>query len=187
MGNLVDPLLVELGASSERPVAELGVDTRLVALFEELQDALEDDFSYSHVLYASRVLAHLMGLMIRLRRERVPEIPNAEQRVLASIRQLKQGLGAPVDLGRLAASASLSTSHYAALFRRLTGSSPGHYGSQLKIHRAAQLLSTTGQSIKAISHLLGYQDPLYFSRAFRRIQGVSPSQFRELGRTHRGE
>jgi transcriptional regulator GlxA family with amidase domain len=70
--------------------------------------------------------------------------------------------------------------HFSILFRKLTGYAPRHYLTRLRIHRAAQLLGTGKVSVKAISQRLGYQDPLHFSRAFRQINGLSPSQYREL-------
>lgn len=186
LGAQLDPLLRELGVSEERPVVYLGKSARLTALFEELRQVLEDDYAPAELLYASQLLNHLLGLMIRLRREQHREAPSAEQRVLASLRHAKQRLDDLPSVSELARVANLSTSHYAALFHELTGASPKRYFSRLRIHRGAQLLATTDQDVGAVARALGYQDPLYFSRAFRRLNGVSPSRYRELRRSAEG-
>jgi AraC-like DNA-binding protein len=51
---------------------------------------------------------------------------------------------------------------------------------RLKIQRACFLLDTTDQSVKAIAADLGFDDPLYFSRCFRRVHDSSPTQYRAL-------
>lgn len=181
-GSELGALSLELGVSLSEPVVGVGNDPRLILLFEELRQLLEDDYSPPQLLYASQLLTHLLGLLIRLRRTSLREAPGATERVLYTIEHVKEHLDLELDVRTLAALAELSPSHFSALFRKLTGHAPNGYLTHLRIHRAAQLLGTTARSVKAIAQQLGYQDPLYFSRAFRQINGVSPSQYRELRR-----
>ncbi|MNW68056.1 Arabinose operon regulatory protein [compost metagenome] len=44
--------------------------------------------------------------------------------------------------------------------------------------RARHLLDTTAAPVKAVADEIGYDDPYYFSRLFRRIHDVSPSEYR---------
>ena len=48
----------------------------------------------------------------------------------------------------------------------------------MKIQAACRLLDSTDESVKVIAARLGFSDPLYFSRVFRRTQGLSPSAYR---------
>ncbi len=52
------------------------------------------------------------------------------------------------------------------------------YFIRLRLHRACQLLDGTDQTIRQIAMQVGYADPLYFSRTFRAIHDVSPSEYR---------
>jgi AraC family transcriptional regulator, arabinose operon regulatory protein len=52
--------------------------------------------------------------------------------------------------------------------------------ARLRMHRACQLLDTSNHSIKSIAALVGYQDQMYFSRVFRAINEVPPSEYRRL-------
>lgn len=178
MGAHVDLLLEELGVSIQRPVVYLGKNASLVGLFEELHQVLEDDYSPPRLLYASALLTHLMGLMIRLRREGRRDTPDAQQRILSSIAYMKDHLDESLDVNALSAMAGVSASHCSLLYRRITGYSPKNYLTRLRIHRATQLLDTTKLSVKTISQMVGYADPLYFSKTFRLINEVSPSQYR---------
>ena len=104
--------------------------------------------------------------------------PDARQRVLSSVAAMKANLDRTPDIAELAARAYLSPSHYTSLCRKLPGASPRQYLNQRRIHRAAQLLLTTRDDVQAIARRVGFDDPLDFSRAFRKIQGVSPSRYR---------
>jgi AraC-like DNA-binding protein len=178
MGQSVPLLTRELGVSARQPVVRLGHDARLVALFQELERALEDDCAFADLLFASQVLAHLMGLMIRLRRGPRGDDPRPRERVLRSAEHMRERLDRPPVVAELASLAGLSASHYAALFRRLLGGSPKAHFERLRLHRAAGLLLTTSASVKVIADQMGYRDALYFSRSFRRVHGVSPSEYR---------
>jgi transcriptional regulator GlxA family with amidase domain len=120
--------------------------------------------------------------MIQLRRVAIREPPDASRRVLESAASMRRRIDVPWDVSELATRAGLSASHYSALFRRLTGYSPKHYLTRLRIRRAARLLRTTDSSVKTIAATLGYGDPFYFSRTFRLVHGICPSAYRELGR-----
>lgn len=178
-GDHVSSLIGELGVSPRMPIVRLGRDPRLVALFHELLPILEEDYAFPQLLYASQLLTHLVGLMIRLQRQRLAEAPSARERVSATIRSMGNDLGGSVGVADLASRAGLSVSHYAELFRRLTGCSPKTYLGRLRLERAARLLQTTDDSVTSIARQLGFEDPLYFSRRFRAVHGIAPSDYRQ--------
>ena len=53
------------------------------------------------------------------------------------------------------------------------------YIVSLRIANAQMLLETTSYSITEIGNIVGYDNPLYFSRIFRKQKGVSPSEYRK--------
>lgn len=91
---------------------------------------------------------------------------------------LRNNLDADFTVPELAKMALLSPSHFSALFRAATGTSVKAYQKQLRSARARELLIMTDHSISEIAAAVGYRDSLYFSRQFRAINGVSPSEFR---------
>jgi AraC family transcriptional regulator, arabinose operon regulatory protein len=179
MGANVPRLLEHLGVRREAPIVHVGRSAQLEALFAEMREALEDDYSEQRLLYAAQTLAHLMGVMIRLHLSVRHRQPTASQRVASTLQHVKGRLAAAHTVPELAALAELSPSRYSELVRSSTGYSPKEYVMRLRMHRAAQLLDTTELPVKAIALEVGFADPLHFSRAFRRINEQSPRGYRQ--------
>ena len=77
---------------------------------------------------------------------------------------------------------NLSASHFSSLFRKATGMSPMDYFIHLKLQKACLLLYSSDTKIKKIAHTIGYDDPYYFSRLFKKYLNISPDQYRVLRR-----
>jgi AraC-like DNA-binding protein len=73
---------------------------------------------------------------------------------------------------------NISPSHYFALFKRRTGRAPMDYFTRLRMAEARRLLDTTTSSVKEVAAVLGYDDPFYFSRVFKSVNQVAPSNYR---------
>ena len=68
------------------------------------------------------------------------------------------------------------------LFKTETGSTPLRFLIDTRLQAAAERLDAAGeapQSISEIAHLCGFREPLYFSRVFKKVYGVSPSGYQE--------
>lgn len=104
----------------------------------------------------------------------------AARRIQRSIDYMRARLNQPLLVAELAAQASFSPSHYFSLFKRSIGLSPLDYFTRLRMRRACDLLEQGGLSVKEVAGRLGYDDPFYFSRVFKAVCGVAPSDFRAL-------
>jgi len=155
-----------------------GGKPELLALFEELLDVVEHGYAASRLLYASQILAHLIGLMIWDRRRNWRGPLDTAQKVVESINYMKQHLDQHATAASFAALANLSESHYRSLFKRQIGYAPMDYFIRLRMHKACQLLDTTTLNVKEIATLVGYEDPLYFSRVFKAVVELTPTQYR---------
>lgn len=72
-----------------------------------------------------------------------------------------------------------SASSLFTVFKEKTGYSIMHFYSLIKIQKACELINFTDLSIKEISYKLDYQDPLYFSRVFKKFMGVCPRDYKK--------
>ena len=84
-----------------------------------------------------------------------------------------------ISIQTLADACMLSVSRFSHLFREVTGMTAVQYLNDLRISKAAVLLSTTDYDISEIALRTGFRDSAYFSRIFRRSCGCSPSDYRK--------
>ena len=88
----------------------------------------------------------------------------------------------PITVEGLAAYASVSHSSLYRRFVKRFQISPKRFLLEYRIERACALLSATNCSVQEISNSVGFDDPFYFSRAFKEIKGVSPRQYANQAR-----
>jgi AraC family transcriptional regulator len=90
---------------------------------------------------------------------------------------INEGLGSDMSLIAIAACVDMSPYHFCRLFKRSTGLSPLQYVRRERIHRAQQLIAEHQLSLAEIADELGFSDQSHFTRTFRGILGVTPSQY----------
>ncbi|MCI8826142.1 MAG: AraC family transcriptional regulator [Lachnospiraceae bacterium] len=78
-----------------------------------------------------------------------------------------------------ARSKGMSVSWFIRNFKQYTGTTPMQYIVAVRIANAQMLLETTNDNITEIGHIVGYENPLYFSRIFKKQKGLSPSEYRK--------
>lgn len=84
-----------------------------------------------------------------------------------------------IHITELANACNLSKSHFMYLFKEELGMTPLEYQQTLRIKDSMSALISSRQNITEIAEQVGYQDPLYFSRVFKKLVGVSPSEYRK--------
>lgn len=85
---------------------------------------------------------------------------------------------AEISLNQVAAHVSLSGSHFSMIFSRETGETFIEYLTRQRIKKARELLRTTSLNAKEIAFEVGYDNPRYFYLVFKKVCGVSPTNFR---------
>ena len=115
-------------------------------------------------------------------REKEDSVPEQNRHVTAVIRYMYRHLDENLSLGTLAEEFELSKSYLNLIFQKATGHAPMDFFQELKMKEACKLLRSTELYIYQVGQRLGYQDPYYFSRIFRKVVGVSPTEYQEKGR-----
>lgn len=184
-------LVRALRGPSGSPVVHLGLDDRLRDRFLELVIAAPPGVPGSRPappahephrnLLADAALLHLLALMLdRLGRLQLRGTgPDHQALDLPAFqRYVHDHLAEPMTVQALARHAKLSPAHFTRLVRRSLGVAPMQYVIGKRMDRAATLLTQTPMKLTAIAEAVGYDDPYYFSRLFKKVTGVSPSAYR---------
>ncbi len=101
-------------------------------------------------------------------------------RVLQTMRHIDKNLTEPFSLDGLAGMAHLSKYHYHRLFHKVAGESVAKYISRRRMEIASYELLSTDQPIIDIALKYQYGSQEAFSRAFKRVHGVMPGQYRRI-------
>ena len=118
-----------------------------------------------------QIVGELMKTAIPIGKGRHTGIYNAVDYIKAHFSQ-------EMSVEELAQSAYMSKSNFYAAFKKQMKMSPIAYLNQFRLSIAADRLTESGGSIKEIGSLVGFGDPLYFSRLFKKMYGVSPKEYR---------
>ena len=79
----------------------------------------------------------------------------------------------------LAALAAMSRANFMRVFQQKIGMAPGKFLTQLRMQEAALLLNKTQKNILSVALEVGYQSEAHFSKAFKALYGMTPSQYRK--------
>ena len=86
-----------------------------------------------------------------------------------------------ISIEEYAASRGMSVSWFIRNFKQYAHTTPMQYLVERRMTNAQMLLETTNYNVSEIGNLVGYDNPLYFSRIFRRQKGMSPTEYRKQG------
>ncbi|WP_010585101.1 helix-turn-helix domain-containing protein [Schlesneria paludicola] len=95
-----------------------------------------------------------------------------------ALRLLDDGNMTSPSLEEIAQTMSMSYTAFRKRFAKLTGKSPGQHRSEVVIRRACSRLLMTDESLAQIADGLGFYDSFHFSRRFKQIIGMAPTEFR---------
>jgi AraC family transcriptional regulator of arabinose operon len=149
---------------------------RMHFLFDLLFRVLEANYTEGNFIYISQVLQLILSEAYF--REKSGGVQAQNKRITDIVRYMDRHLEKNLTLEALAETFGLSKSYLNALFQEYTQHAPLEFFTHLKMKRACGLLRSTEAPVYEIAAGLGYEDPYYFSRAFKKVVGVSPREYR---------
>lgn len=90
----------------------------------------------------------------------------------------------PITLEEVAEHVYISSYYFSRHFKNFTGMNFIDYLTKVRIEEAKKLLLTTDLNISQISRQVGYHDPSYFGRVFKKVVGMPPSKFKVNKKVH---
>lgn len=106
-------------------------------------------------------------------------VEESNRRLLRARDAMDRTYDQPLDIAALAAVAIVSEAHFIRTFRATFGETPHRYLQRRRVERSLFFLRETDRSVTDICLGVGFTSLGTFSRTFREIMGVSPSEYRE--------
>jgi AraC-like DNA-binding protein len=174
VGDDVPDLLAAATQEATDPVIRVRDPARLASLIEDALSHLERADTDLELIAAAGAAWHALATLCSDR-----HVGSRDDPIRDPLRRLHSHEGRRLSVAELAARVSLSPTHFAVLFRKATGLSVLQYQTRLAMNRARVLLDDTDMAVASIAAKVGYPDPFYFSRRFRAVHGMNPSQYRQ--------
>jgi AraC family transcriptional activator of pobA len=161
---------------------QLTFEARAHTLLALLADCQAETANAHSGLAMQALLAALLHLVAGLLAPAAPGtgvgITRAEA-LLDGFRQLlRQHFTEWKQPARYAAALAVTPSHLNDVVKALSGSSVSTHLQQRTILEAKRLLYHSDQSVKQVGYALGYEEPVYFGKLFKKVTGLTPQQFR---------
>lgn len=80
----------------------------------------------------------------------------------------------------LALTLGMSRSVFFKKLKSLIGLSPVEFIKEVRMKRASQLIEEGGNNMAQIAYMIGFNDPHYFSKCFRQIFSMTPTEYKEM-------
>lgn len=185
----LDPAHVANALADAVPASQLGLtpqwevsDRQITLLMTALREDVANGFPAGR-LYGESLGNALATYLVQRYSSSNPSLQRYKGGLSASqlnhvVDYIEQRLDENIGLADLAAITGLSIYHFARQFRQSTGVSPYRYVLQRKIERAKQFLRDPKKSVLEASARTGFVDQSHFTKIFRRLVGVTPSEFR---------
>ncbi|MES2454245.1 MAG: AraC family transcriptional regulator [Bacteroidota bacterium] len=177
-GDKIEGFNNSLNITLSNGVQQIPFNEKGIAIWENIYHSLEMGYSMDNLCNASLCLYHFIATFAFPDKHILTEKKESDDMVNQTILNMKANLGGKLTVKEMSEHVKLSSSHFSNLFRKSTGISPIDYFIHLKMQRACQLLYSKDVKIKRIADELGYEDPFYFSRIFKKNMGMSPEQYR---------
>lgn len=155
-----------------------GHDNEIISSIERVMDESAKGDSVS-MLIASSLFIATLGTLSRLAITILPKSNDkGYEKIAPALSSINSDCTSKIGVDDYAKMCNLSTSYFTHLFTKITGLSPMEYKQLQRIGIAKNLLSTTTLSVKEISTIIGFKDPLYFGRCFKQATGQTPTGYR---------
>jgi AraC-like DNA-binding protein len=99
----------------------------------------------------------------------------------AALKSIHENVNSPWTVESLAESAGMSRSAFAERFKELLGQTPLEYVTEWRMQKAVQLLQLGDKKLIDVAQSVGYESDAAFSKAFKRVVGLTPGEYRRNG------
>lgn len=162
------------------PSKESRIEERL-NVFEEMYTTLKRGYDIDNIAYVNLCLGYFLATFLFVDQYRTATSQSEYQGSIINwaIYYMHENINKLLSIEDVASYINYSSSYFYRKFRKETGVAPMAYFTQMKINKAFELLTETDMQINQIAAMLGYLDPLYFTKVFKKVTGMSPNKYKK--------
>lgn len=98
--------------------------------------------------------------------------------IRSAINYIEKNYSRDITLEEVAINVNITPTYFSKLFKEEVGTNFIDYLTEFRIEKAKQMIANGTYSNKEISYFIGYSDPNYFSRVFKKIVGMTPTEYK---------
>lgn len=177
-GKDVKHILRSSGISDDMRVINTGTSLEYTRLFKQMILELQRRQPDYQEMLALLLRQLLITIHRQLASDRRSKNVYLDTEMEAAIQYFNDNYNTEINIEAYAASRGMSVSWFIRSFRQYANTTPMQYIVSIRIANAQILLETTNYNVTEIGRIVGYDNPLYFSRIFKKQKGASPSEYR---------
>ena len=177
-GHLFEQFMDFIGINKTNLILKVSNQESLIDEFEQLLATRNKSYQLNSFILAANIIKKMFALFT-VNSSVEPEQLRQDFNLSKVTGFMEENISQKINLQEIADSLKLSKFYFAKKFLQHTGVSPIRYFLELKIKHACKLLDESNISVKDVALKIGYDDPYYFSRLFKKIMGLSPTQYRQ--------
>lgn len=133
--------------------------------------------TYAHTLRRMGILYEMLSLLIKSNADKIDQ-PTLHAHVETAMKLVQENFQS-CTVAELADSLCITRNYMFTLFKQELNMSPQQYITKYRMEKAASKLANTEKRVTDIAHAVGYDDPLSFTKAFKKIYKTSPLAYRK--------
>ncbi|SFT06656.1 response regulator [Paenibacillus sp. BC26] len=147
----------------------------LTALVDRLKDAVLEEKRIEEELREAE------SLRKRLSEEKVERMPHRHPTIAMAIAYMQEHYAQDLTAELLASHVDISPNYFSHLFKKETGVTFSEFSNKIRIAEAKKLLAGSNLMAYSIMEMVGFTNYKYFIQVFKKLEGVSPSEYRRSG------
>lgn len=176
-GSYPDQLMQKGIFTPENPFIEVGMHEELLHLFHDLiRRVITAELGYRQLI--TGITLQILGLLNAISKYRMHDTDHQSKLISKAKFLLQESIESPINLEEMVKELPMGYSKFRKSFKEITGLSPNQYHLDLRLDKAKELLSSTNLTINEIAYKTGFGSIFYFSRLFKKKNGISPKSFR---------
>ena len=162
----------------DNPIFVYEQGNKIEKCFEDMINSA--DLKYGRELKLQGLLSIFLSELIEQeQKETIINYNYTDIYVKKALKYIETNFSRYITIAEVAETIGLNKNYFSSLFKDKLGISPQEHLIRFRVNKACELMKNKSLSISDVARSVGYNDPLAFSKIFKKVKGISPKMFRE--------